>query len=139
MEDEALTIYCSSSGTFVLDWLGGRGRCHDGARTSSPPTTPASSFRHRGFQYRKQCLYFSNTASIPSSPCLGCRKVKLTSIFTGTEPCKFFCVVVCHSSSTALTDTLWTDHIRKTTTHHLWWFILVMGISSINIDTYRYF
>ncbi len=45
MEDVTLTTYCSSSGTFALNWLGGGGRCRGGTQTGSPSTTLASSFK----------------------------------------------------------------------------------------------
>ncbi len=118
MDDKALTIYCSSPGTFSLNRLGGWGRCQDEARTGSPHITPASFFGYkfsisRVFWYRKQRLHFFDMGPITPSPRLGRQKIKLTSISTGTEPCELFCAVVHRSSPAALTDSLWADHIRK--------------------------
>ncbi len=94
MEDEAWTTYCSSPGTFTMNQLGGWGHCCGGARNGSPPTTPASSFGYKfsicgAFRYRKQYQHFSDTTPIHPSH-LGHWKIKLTSIFAGTEPCELF-------------------------------------------------
>ncbi len=47
MEDETLTTYSSSPGTFALNQLGGWERCRSRAQTGSPTTTPASSFGYK--------------------------------------------------------------------------------------------
>ncbi len=124
MEDEAWTTYCSSPGTFALNRLSGWERCRGGARTGSPPITPASSFRYKfsisgPFRYRKQHLHFSNTAPIPPRT----SENKINIHLCWNRAMQAFLCRVRHSSSTALTDTLWMDHIRKPTTHHPWWSI----------------
>ncbi len=101
MEDEALTTYCSSPGTFALNRLGGWRHCRGGALTGSPPTNQASSFRYKfsisiAFRYRMQHICFSDMAPIPPSQRVGCRKIKLTSISARTEPWELF---LCGGSS----------------------------------------